>query len=418
MTSIYLCIDLKSFYASVECVERKLDPLTTNLVVADPTRGRGAICLAITPQMKRLGVRNRCRIFEIPKEMKYITALPRMTLYMQYAADIYAIYLKYVSKDDIHVYSIDEAFLDITPYLNLYQKRPKEIAKMILEDILTTTGLTATVGLGTNLYLAKVALDISAKHSPDHIGCLTEDLYKQTLWHHQPITDFWQVGSGIASRLAKHNIHTMYEVAHAPTQMLYQEFGINAEYLIDHANGIEPTQISDIKKYKSSSHSISNSQVLFEDYTYEEALLAFKEMIEVNVLTLVEQHLVTNHIAMSVGYSKECMKATGGSMKINRTTNSLQILMEEFLYLFQKHTNRHAPIRRLSLSFGNVIDELYETYDLFTDIEALEKERNLQHAILDIKHKHGKNAILKGMDFLDKATTRTRNTLVGGHNAK
>ena len=249
MERIYLCIDLKTFYASVECVERGLDPFQTNLVVADPSRGKGAICLAISPKLKQQGVRNRCRIFEIPDTIEYITALPRMKLYMQYAADIYGIYLKYISKDDIHVYSIDEAFLDVTEYLKLYEMDAKRLARKLTDDVFDTTGITATVGIGTNLYLAKIALDITAKHTPDHMGYLDEETYKRTLWHHRPLTDFWQVGRGISKRLEKYGFVDMYDVAHAPEKVLYNEFGVNAEYLIDHAHGIEPTTIADIKKY-------------------------------------------------------------------------------------------------------------------------------------------------------------------------
>lgn len=418
MNHIYLCIDLKTFYASVECVERHLDPFETNLVVADPSRGNGALCLAISPKMKAQGIKNRCRIFEIPKDISYITAVPRMKLYMEYAARIYGIYLKYVSKDDIHVYSIDEAFMDITPYLKLYHKKPREIAQMILDDIYATTGITATVGIGTNLYLAKVALDIISKHVPDHVGCLTEQMYQKYLWHHQPLTDFWQIGRGIANRLAKYGIVDMYGVAHCPEQILYQEFGINAAYLIDHSEGIEPTTIADIKRYRSRANSISNSQILFEDYAYEDALLVLKEMVELNVLRLVEHHLVTDHLSLYVGYSKDIVRSTGGSIKIGVRTNSYKILLEEFMQLFKRTTNPGAPIRKIAIGFGDVLDEYYETYNLFTDYEELDKERRIQEAIITIKDKYGKNAILKGMNLLEHATTVKRNTLVGGHNAE
>lgn len=417
MTRVYMCIDLKSFYASVECVERGIDPLTENLVVADPSRGNGAICLAITPNMKALGIKNRCRIFEIPKDVEYITALPRMNLYMQYSANIYEIYLKYASKEDVYMYSIDEAFIDMTPYLNLYHQKPIAFAKMIMDDVLETTGITASVGIGTNLYLAKVALDITAKHSPSHIGCLNQRTYLKELWHHQPLTDFWQVGRGISQRLEKYGIYDMYGIAHCDEKILYKEFGVNAEFLIDHSKGIEPTLLCDIKNYKSQSNSFSNSQILFEDYHYDDALLALKEMVELNVLNLVEKHLVTNHISLSIGYSKDVIKATGGSMKILTTTNSLKILNEEFISLFKRTTNKEYPIRKISISFGNVVDEMYETYNLFTDFEALEKEKQLQLALVQIKHKYGKNAILKGMNMLSKATTIKRNKLIGGHNA-
>lgn len=418
MQRIYMCVDLKTFFASVECVERNLDPFSTNRVVADASRGKGSICLAISPKMKKMGVKNRCRVFQIPENIDYITAKPRMNLYMKYSADVYGVYLKYFSKEDIHIYSIDEVFIDITAYIRLYDKRPKQIAKMILDDIYATTGLTATVGLGTNLYLAKVALDITAKHSEDHMGCLTEGLYKKELWHHQPLTDFWHVGKGTANRLLKYGVIDMYGIAHMDEQVLYKEFGVNAEYLIDHSKGIEPTLISEIRQYKSKTNSISNSQILFDDYIYDDAYLVLKEMVETNVLNLVEKHLVTDHISLYIGYSKDVIKGTGGSCTISVRTNSLTILLQEFCMLFKRTTNKNMPIRKIGISFGNVVNEIYETYDLFTDYEALEEEKLLQSTLVQIKKKYGKNAILKGMNLLDKATARKRNLLVGGHNAE
>ncbi|MCD7894773.1 MAG: DNA repair protein [Erysipelotrichaceae bacterium] len=414
---VYLCIDLKSFYASVECVERGLDPFKINLVVADPTRGGGAITLAASPAIKKLGVPSRGRIYQIPKDIEYIIATPRMTLYMEYSAKIYAIFLKYISSEDIHVYSIDESFLDITSYLSLYKMTPKELAKTILDDIMEETGITATVGIGTNLFLTKVALDIQAKHTMDNIAYLDEDIYKQTLWHHQPLTDFWMIGTGTVRRLNAVGILDMCDVAHADEKLLYRIFGVNAEYLIDHAWGKEPVTIADIKKYQPISNSISNAQVLFEDYNYQNAYLVMKEMVDLNVLTLVERHLVTNHIALYIGYSKNIIKPSRGSRKISVTTNSSKLLMEEFKYLFKRIVNPDYPIRQIGISFGNVKDEMYEQFNLFTDIEDIEKEKRVQEAIVDIRHQYGKNAVLKGMNFYDKATTRKRNTLVGGHNA-
>lgn len=415
---VYLCIDLKTFFASVECVERNLDPFKVNLAVADKERGKGASCLAISPKLKALGIKNRCRLFEIPSYLDLIIAKPRMKLYMQYAANIYEIYLKYVCDDDIHVYSIDEVFLDISTYFKLYRKTPLQMARMIIDDIFETTGITATAGIGSNLYLSKVALDISAKHNPSNIGILNEHLYKQTLWHHQPITDFWHVGRGIAKRLAKYQIFDMAGVAFCDEKILYQEFGVNAKYLIDHAWGKEPTTIAQIKKYQPENNSISHSQVLFEDYSYEDALLAMKEMVELKVLDLVEQHLVTRHIALYVGYSNKKIKATGGSLKIGVCTNSYRILLSEFITLYKRTTHLNCPIRRLGISFGGVIDEKYEAYDLFTDYQEIEKERKLQEALINIKGRYGKNAIFKGMDLLEKATTLKRNKLIGGHNGE
>lgn len=414
----YLCIDLKTFFASVECVERKLDPFAVNLVVADPSRGKGALCLAVSPKMKEQGVHNRCRIFEIPDNISYITAMPRMNLYMQYSADIYGIYLKYISREDIHVYSIDEAFLDVSEYLQMYSVSAKELARMILQDIYTTTGITVTVGIGTNLYLAKIALDITAKHAKDNMGILDEQLYRETLWHHKPVSDFWQVGRGISKRLEKYSVADMYDIAHMDERILYREFGVNAEYLIDHAWGREPTTIKEIKAYKSKSNSLSNSQILFEDYNYEEALLVLKEMVELNVQNLVESHRVTDHIGLYIGYSARNVKATGGSRKLSNVTNSYAYLRNAFIELYRETVNRQELVHMLSISFGNVVDEMYETYDLFTDFNALEKEKKLQLTLLNIKHKFGKNAVIKGMNLLNKATAISRNKLVGGHNAE
>lgn len=418
MNKIYLCIDLKTFFASVECVERHLDPFKTNLVVADPSRGNGALCLAISPKMKAQGISNRCRIFQIPKSINYIVALPRMKVYMQYAADIYSIYLKYVSKDDIHVYSIDEAFLDITPYLKLYHMSAKQFAKIIVQDIFDTTGITATVGIGTNLFLAKVALDIIAKKSQDNIGILNQKMYLKQLWYHQPLTDFWHIGRGISKRLKKYGIYNMSDIAHCQPEILYKEFGINAEYLIDHSWGREPTTIQDIKNYKPKNNSLSQSQILFEDYNYDNALLVVKEMVELKVLDLVEEHLVTDQICLHVSYSNHVIKSTGGSIRISTCTNSYSILLKEFINLYKRTTHPHYPIRRISITFGNIKDEIYESYNLFTDYKALEEEKKLQYAIIQIKSKYGKNSILKGMNMLEKATTRKRNTLIGGHNAE
>lgn len=416
MEKYYLCIDLKSFYASVECVERGLDPLTTNLVVADPSRGNGAICLAITPSMKKMGIKNRCRIFEIPKHIKYITALPRMKKYMEVSAQIYSVYLKYISQDDIHVYSIDECFLDVTKYIKLYNKSPKEIARMLLDAVYQETGLTATVGIGTNLFLAKVALDITAKKSPDFMGFLDENIFKEHIWHHQPITDIWNIGRGIAKRLLRYGIIDLYGVTRIDPKVLYKEFGINAELLIDHAWGVEPCTIEDIHKYHSKSQSVSNSQILFEDYGYDDAFIVLKEMVDINVLELIDKKLVTNNISLYIGYSKDIIKPTGGSLTLDGYTQSREKLMKYFCDLFIRTTNKEYKIRRIGLGFNNVKDEIFQDFDLFTDFEKEGKEKSVQNAIINIKKKYGKNSIIKGMDLQEKATTIKRNKLVGGHN--
>ncbi len=414
---IYLCIDLKSFYASVECVERGLDPFEVNLVVADPDRGGGAITLAATPAIKKLGVPSRGRIYEISKGIEYIIAKPRMHLYMEYSAKIYSIFLKHIAAEDIHVYSIDEAFLDVTPYLDLYKMTAKQLASRILDDIYNETGITATVGIGTNLFLTKIALDITAKHTPDNMGYLDEDLFRQQLWHHTPLTDIWMIGAGTANHLARLGITDLYGITQFPEYILYREFGINAEILIDHAWGKEPVEIKDIKSYRPKANSISNSQILFEDYNYKDAYLILKEMVDTNVLTLTEKHLVTDHISLFIGYSKDKRKASRGSCKITNRTNSYRILMEEFRLLFQKIVDPNYPIRQIGISLGNVRDEIYEQYDLFADFEEIEKERKLQQTLVDIRNKFGKNAVLKGMNFLDKGTARYRNTTIGGHKA-
>lgn len=414
----YLCIDLKSFFASVECVERGLDPFKTNLVVADPSRGKGAICLAITPAMKALGIRNRCRIFEIPKGVEYITSLPHMKRYMEVSADIYSVYLNYVSPDDIHVYSIDECFLDVTQYLKMYRKTPKEMAVMLIDAVFEKTGICATAGIGTNLFLAKVALDITAKHAPDHIGYLNNEEFRRTIQTHQPITDIWNVGRGTANRLEKYGVFDLKGVTELPQKLLYKEFGINAEHLINHANGIEPCTISEIKNYKPKSNSLSHGQILFEDYKYEDALLVLKEMVDKQVLELVEKKLVTDSISLYIGYSKDIVRATGGTRKIGEFTNSYKKLMGYFEALFKETTLKGYPIRKINIGFNNLQDDSMASITLFSDIEAEEKEKKLQEAIISIKNKHGKNAVLKGISYTEKGTARARNKLIGGHNGE
>lgn len=416
MEKYYLCIDLKSFFASVECAERGLDPFTTNLVVADERRGRGAICLAASPGIRARGVKNRGRIFEIPKDIDYIIAKPRMNLYIEYSANIYEIYLKFISKDDIHIYSIDECFFDITNYLELYNKTPKELALMIMDEVYKKTKIRATAGIGTNLFLAKVALDITAKNADDFIGYLDEDLFKEKIWHHKPITDIWNVGSGIAKRLEKFGVYDLYGVSQMEERLLYREFGVNAEYLIDHSKGIEPCTIYDIKHYETKTTSISNGQILFEDYNYSDARLVLKEMVDMLTLDLVDKNLVTNSITLRIGYSDSTNKTTGGTIKINNYTNSQKKLTECFLDYFDKTTHKNAPIRKINIGFNNLVIEEYVNLDFFSDFLMNDKERSKQKAIIDIKKKYGKNAILKGMNYKEKATGKKRNTLVGGHN--
>lgn len=415
MQNIFLCIDLKTFYASVECVERRLDPFNTNLVVADLSRGKGTICLAISPKMKMLGVKNRCRVYEIPSNIKYIAATPRMKKYIEYSANIYAIYLKYFSKEDIHVYSIDEAFLDVTKYLKLYKLNAIELAQTIIKDIYKTYGITATAGIGTNMYLAKIALDITAKHSATNIGFLDEEKYKKELWHHKPLTDFWQIGHGIERRLSRLRLYDMYDVAHVEQKKLYKEFGVNAEYLIDHAWGRESCTIADIKKYKPQSKCISNSQVLFEDYSFEKARLVLKEMVELGSLRLIDENALTNTVKLYIGYSNNEIGATGGIERINNYTNVYSELISAFLKIYDRTTNRHVGIRRIGISFDNIQEDEYVQLDLFKNQDKLDKERKLELVINKIKNEMGKSKILRGMNLEQGATTLMRNTLIGGH---
>lgn len=412
----YMCIDLKSFYASVECRERGLDPLRTHLVVADAERTEKTICLAVSPSMKALGVPGRCRVFEIPKHISYIMAPPRMQLYIDYSAQIYGIYLKYIAKEDIHVYSIDEIFADVTDYLSMYQMSAKEMGKMIMEDVYQQTGITATCGIGTNLYLAKIALDITAKHVPDHIGVLDEDTYKRTLWDHRPLTDFWRVGKGIAARLESSGIYTMGQLAHADEDLLYRLFGVDAELLIDHAWGQETTQMHDIKSYRSKNNSLGSGQVLGCDVDYENGKLIVKEMADMLCLELVDKGLVTDSITLHIGYNNRFeSKPAHGTIQMTVTTSSAKQIMAYTEQLYDKIVNRFLPIKRFTLTFNHVVDECYQQYDLFTDPAELEREHKLQKTMLDIKEKFGKNAILKGMNLQEGATARERNRQIGGH---
>lgn len=416
---VYICIDLKCFYASVECVERGLDPLGTNLVVADPERSEKTICLAVSPAMKELGVPGRCRVFQIPKNIEYIMAPPRMQLYIDYSAEIYAIYLKYIESADIHVYSVDEVFMDVTDYLSMYQMTAKELGMRIMQDIMDSTGITATCGIGTNLYLAKIALDITAKHVPDHIGILDEASYRGTLWTHKPLKDFWRIGTGTAVRLERVGITTMGEIARADEGLLYQLFGIDAELLIDHAWGREPTTIADIKNYKAKSNSISSGQVLSRDYHYEEGKLIVKEMAELLCLELVDKGLVTDSLTLHVGYSNRIEKKSAhGTISMTVTTSSARQIRSYALKLYERIVDRFTAVRRVYLTFNNVIDEAYQQYDLFTDPAGLEREHRMQQAMLNIKEKYGKNAILKGMNLMENGTTIERNRQIGGHRSE
>lgn len=429
----YICIDLKTFYASVECVERGLDPFTTNLVVADPTRTEKTICLAITPAMKRLGIRNRCRIFEIPEGIEYITAMPRMKLYMRKSVEIYRLYLQRICPEDIHPYSIDECFIDATPYLSLYGVSAQEFAQELIDAVMRQTGITATAGIGSNLFLAKVALDVTAKHSPNNIGILDKACFKETLWHHTPLTDIWGIGPGIAARLARYNVHDLAGIAHMSKHALFREFGANAEFLIDHANGIEPCTMAQIKAYKAKSTGMGNGQVLGCACSYSDAKLILQEMIDSLVLDLLEKHAVAGGISLSVGYDKQAGCAgsaqasayarrkfpagyAGGQRKLGGKTASLRKISDAFMALFAETVDRTRKVKRLSIGLTGVMPEEFEEISLFDGLET-QQERCRQQAILAVKNKFGANALLRGSSLLKASTIRERNEQVGGHHA-
>lgn len=413
----YLIIDLKSFYASVECVDRGLDPMTALLVVADKERSKGTICLAITPAMKALGIKNRCRIYEIPGHLDYITAPPRMKRYIDISADIYGIYLSYVDKDDIHVYSIDESFLDVTSYLGLYGLSAHDLALKIMNDIRDKLGLRATCGIGTNMYLAKVALDILAKHSPDFIAELTEDTFRQRLWPHRPLTDFWRIGPGTQRRLNSLGMYTQGDIAVFPEKILYKQFGVLAEYIIDHAWGRESCTMQDIKNYKTRSRSLSCGQVLMRDYDFNDALIIVKEMADELSLDMVAAHVVSNNVSLYIGYSAGTFPSTGASTTLQVSTSSCRILMDAFVQLYYKTTMRNVPIRRVIISANSVLDECFEQYSFFVDPVVMEKDRKILQSVNQIKSRYGKNAILKGMDLYEAGTSIQRNAQIGGHKA-
>lgn len=502
MQKQYLCIDLKSFYASVECIDRGLDPLTTNLVVADVSRTEKTICLAVTPSLKAYGIGGRARLFEVIATLKaanaarrraapggrftgsssddtalkadpslaidYIAAPPRMAHYIACSTRIYAVYLKYVAPEDIHVYSIDEVFIDVTAYLSLRGMTAREFAAMMIRDVLATTGITAAAGIGTNLYLAKVAMDIVAKHvQPDEngvrIGELDEMSYRRLLWAHRPLTDFWRVGHGYAKKLEAHGLCTMGDIARCSLggpgdyyneELLYRLFGVNAELLIDHAWGHEPCTIADIKAYRPSSNSIGSGQVLSCPYTFEKAKLVVREMTDLLVLDLVEKHLVTDQMVLTVGYDIENMQAGGryegevttdhygrkvpkhahGTANLDRQTSSTRLITEAVMALYDRIVDPCLLVRRINLTACRVVDERDtcpgggEQLDLFTDTEALERrraeekaalarERRMQEAVIELKKKYGKNIILKGMNLQEDATAKDRNAQIGGHKA-
>lgn len=495
----YVAIDLKSFYASVECIERGLDPMKTNLVVADISRTQKTICLAVSPALKSFGVSGRPRLFEVVKRVKevniermqkfqvglfsgkshqldelkqhpewevdYIVATPRMAYYMEYSTKIYQIYLKYIAPEDIHVYSIDEVMMDITDYLNTYNITAHELVKRIIQDILKTTGITATAGMGTNLYLCKIAMDIMAKKAAAdkdgvRIAYLDEKSYREQLWDHRPITDFWRVGKGYAKKLASYGMYTMGDVARCSIgterayqneELLYKLFGVDAELLIDHAWGWEPCTISDVKAYKPQTSSLTAGQVLQHPYTVEKGKLVVKEMIDSLALDLVEKKMVTDQIVLTVGYDiynlekgnyrgevvtdvygRKIPKHAHGTANLKSYTSSGSVMRESVTALYDQIVDQNLFIRRLNISVNHVIEESeaaekenYHQLNLFDYQEQVQekkhvetiKERKLQEAVLNIKNKYGKNAILKGMSLESGATAKERNNQIGGHKA-
>lgn len=451
----YIAIDLKSFYASVECKERGLDPLTTKLVVADSSRTSKTICLAVTPALKAYGLSGRSRLFEVEakaaqikrqtgKDLEYIIAPPRMALYIQYSTKIYNVYLKYFSPDDIQVYSIDEVFIDATSYLKFYKTDAHNLARKVIHEILTETGITATAGIGTNLYLCKIAMDVMAKHIPAdkdgvRIAELDEISYRKNLWNHKPITDFWRVGKGIAKRLEKYRMFTMGDIAKKSLEnekLLYDVFGIDAEILIDHAWGYEPVLMKHIKSYKSESKSLGTGQVLHHPYEYSKAKIIVREMAELLALDLFEKQLLTSSVTLVVNYDRVSLengtyngelvfdpwgrqlpKPAHGTMGLGEQTNSSKIIVESFVELFEAVIDKNLFVRKINVCANDVIPVSKKELSLFEDTKLIEKENNLQKARIDIIKKYGKNALLKGTNLEKGAMTRERNQQIGGHKA-
>ena len=410
----YICIDLKSFYASVECVERGLDPMTTNLVVADPERKEGTICLAVSPSMKKFGVKNRCRVFEIPKNIDYIMASPRMQKYIDYSAEIYGIYIRHIAPEDIHVYSVDEAFMDVKPYMSCYNMTAREMAVMLMEKVREKTGVRATAGVGSNLYLAKIALDITAKHSPDFIGELDEDTYKKELWDHTPLSDFWRIGKATERTLAGMGIHTMRQLAHINEEILYKRFGIDAELMIDHAWGREPVTISDIKNYHSNNTSLTSGQVLMRDYDVDEARIIVAEMIDALCLEMAEKNLYSQSFSLHIGYSHNSYRASSrGTAALLAPSNVYADVIGPVLEVYDRIADKKHLIRRLNISCNNLTGENRQL--TFADILKDDKDRQIQKAMIDIKDRFGKSAVFRARDLQEGATALERNRQIGGH---
>ena len=418
--AVYMCLDLKSFYASVECADLGVDPFTTPLVVADASRGLGAITLAISPALKALEVKNRRRLFEIPSTIEYIAVKPRMRRYMEVSASIYGVLLEYVAPEDIHVYSIDEYFIDVTPYSRLYKKSYYDLALLFKDKVLARTHIHATVGLGSNLFLAKVALDVLAKHAPQGIGMLNEESFKEKIWYHQPITDIWQIGKGIARRLHKYGVVDLHGITTVPEDRWYKEFGVNAELLIDHAWGRETCTMKEIHAYRPAKHSLSRGQILLRNYSYEQCFVPLREMVESLLLELVAEEALTKHISLGVRYADRTVKGTGGSRRLSKYTCSLEILSQAVLELYKETVHHHQEIRQLSVGFDDLVNRAAVPWeeDLFSDDpEEEEKAYQVERTVLEIKERFGGNSILRASSLQEEGTMQFRNTLVGGHNA-
>ena len=418
--AVYMCLDLKSFYASVECADLGVDPFTTPLVVADASRGLGAITLAISPALKALGVKNRCRLFEIPSTIEYIAVKPRMRRYMEVSASIYGVLLECVAPEDIHVYSIDEYFIDVTPYSRLYKKSYYDLALLFKDKVLERTHIHATVGLGSNLFLAKVALDVLAKHAPQGIGVLNEELFKEKIWYHQPITDIWQIGKGIARRLHKYGVVDLHGITTVPEDRWYKEFGVNAELLIDHAWGRETCTMKEIHAYRPAKHSLSRGQILLRNYSYEECFVPLREMVESLLLELIAEEALTKYISLGVRYADRTVKGTGGSRRLSKYTCSLEILSQAVLELYKETVHQHQEIRQLSVGFDDLVNRAAVPWeeDLFSDdLKEEEKSYQVERTVLEIKERFGGNSILRASSLQEEGTMQFRNTLVGGHNA-
>ena len=410
----FLCIDLKSFFASAECLDRGLNPFTTPLVVANPTQGNGAITLAVTPYLKTLGVKSRGRLYEIPKNIKYMIAKPRMSLYLAKSREVVEVYLKYVSLEDLHIYSIDECFLDVTNYLKMYEKSDYELALDILEDVQKSTGLTATCGIGPNMLLAKLSMDIEAKHNKDFIAKWTYDDIPTKLWPIHPLSKVWGIGPRMEVNLNRLGIYSMYDLAHYDRNKLKQKFGVIGTELWNHANGIDLSLIGDMEKTKDKSY--SHSQVLFKDYNGNNIKIIIREMVEVVTMRLHKNHVTSSLIGLGIGYSKDVGGSFYHQIKLDQPTDIESVILANALMIFDKYYE-DLPIRKVTVSCGRLQEKSGVQLNIFDNIEKIREQEQINEAILEIKDKYGKNALLKASSLLDDSTIQERNKKIGGHSA-